>query len=291
VRGDATADRTLKFLKPNLSLDWKLGAGWHTQFSVRRTVAQLDFYDFISVGDLSTRRLNGSNADLQPQRAWEFRACLDHALLGEGLFKLDVGSDFISLLQDRILIFDEAGNAFDAPGNLGSGKRYFATLTLDAPLSILWSGLRAKFTGTLQRTRVDDPISHEPRKFSGFWPAWQWDVNVRRDSGRFSYGFEISDNQRFTFYRTDEFDTNFNRGAFMTAFVEFRPSTRTAITFSVDNLLDTHAARDRLLFRPNRAQQDQIFDEFRDRDRHQAFQITLKRSFGASGATKVAKSS
>jgi hypothetical protein len=289
VRGDAAADRTLKFLKPNITLDWKPGAGWHTQISIRRTVAQLDFYDFISFGDLSAKRVNGSNADLLPQRSWEFRASLDHPLFGDGLFKLDLGRDLVSKLQDRILIFDDAGNAFDAPGNLGTGKRYFAALTLDAPLGHLWKGLRAKFTATVQRTRVEDPISHQQRKWSGFWPDWQWELNVRRDAGRFSYGFDINDNQRFTFYRTDEFDTNFNRGAYMTAFVEYRPTPRTAINFSVDNLLDTHAARNRLLFRPNRARPDVVLNEFRDRDRHPSFQITLKQSFGAgAGGTKVA---
>ena len=288
VRGDATADRTLKFLKPHITFDWKPGGGWHTQFSVKRTVAQLDFYDFISFGELSTSRINGSNADLQPQRAWEFRASIEHPLLGDGLFKLDLGHDLVSLLQDRILIFDEEGNAFDAPGNLGTGKRYFATLTLDAPLGSLWSGLRAKFTGTLQRTRVDDPITHSPRKWSGFWPDWQWELNVRRDAGAFSYGFDINDNQRFTFYRTDEFDTNLNRGAYMTAFVEYRPSPRTAINFSIDNALSTHAARDRLLFFPNRAQGGAAIDEYRDRNRHRSFQITLKQSFGGATGTKVA---
>nr|NUR37027.1 TonB-dependent receptor plug domain-containing protein [Sphingomonas sp.] len=288
VRGDATADRTLKFLKPNLTLDWKPGGGWHTQFSVRRTVAQLDFYDFISFGELSTNRVNGSNADLQPQRAWEFRASLEHPLLGDGLFKLDLGHDLVSLLQDRILVFDEAGNAFDAPGNLGTGRRDFATLTLDAPLGSLWKGLRAKFNATLQRTRVDDPITHEPRLWSGFWPDWQWELNVRRDSGAFSYGFDINDNQRFTFYRTDEFDTNLNRGAYMTAFVEYRPSPRTAINFLVDNALSTHAARDRLIFFPNRAQGDPAINEYRDRNRHRSFQITLKQSFGGASGTKIA---
>ena len=289
VSGDATADRTLKFLKPNFTFDWKPGGKWHTQFSVRRTVAQLNFYDFISFGEISTQRLNGSNADLQPQRTWEFRATADHPLLGEGLVKLDLGYDLVTLLQDRILIFDDAGNAFDAPGNLGTGKRYFATLTVDAPLGVLWKGLRAKFNGTLQRTRVDDPISGDPRKWSGFYPAWQWDLDVRRDSGRYSYGFDISDNQRTTFYRTDEFDTNFNRGAYMTAFFEFRPTASMAINFSVDNALSTHAARDRILFRPNRAQPDVMLDEFRDRNRHRSFQITLKQSFGGATGTRVAK--
>ena len=124
--------------------------------------------------------------------------------------------------------------------------------------------------------------------WSGFWPNWQWDLTVRRDSGAWSYGFELSDNQRFTFYRTDEFDTNLNRGAYMTAFVEYRPNPRTAITFSVDNLLDTHAARDRLLFSPNRAAPVSVINEFRDRDRHPSFQITLKHSFGGGSGARVA---
>lgn len=288
VTGDAEADRTLKFLKPNFTVDWKPGGGWHTQASVRRTVAQLNFYDFISIGDLSAKRVTGSNADLVPQRSWEFRATVDHPLLGDGLIKLDLGYNLISDLEDQILIFDDKGNAFSGPGNLGTGKQSFATLTIDAPLNHLWKGLRVKFNATLQKTRVDDPISGDPRKFSGFYPAWQWDLNVRRDSGPISYGFEVSDNQRFTFYRTDEFDTNYNRGAYMTAFVEYRPSAKTAVTFSVDNLLGTHAARQRTLFRPNRAEPNSVFNEFRDRDRHQSFQITLKQSFGGATATKVA---
>ena len=287
VTGDAEADRTLKFLKPNLTLDWKPGGDWHSQFSVRRTVAQLNFYDFISVGDLSARRVTGSNADLEPQRAWELRATVEHPLLGDGLFKLDLGTNLISKVQDQILIVDEKGNVFSGPGNLGKGTQAFATLTVDAPLGQLWSGLRAKFTGTAQRTRVDDPINGKPRSFSGFFPNWQWDLNVRRDAGAASYGFELSDNERNTFYRTDEFDTNFNRAAYMTAFFEYRPSANTAIRLDVDNALSTHAARDRILFRPNRDDQKFIFDEFRDRNRHRAFQITFKQSFG-SGSTKVA---
>ena len=292
VRGDAVADRTLKFLKPNITLDWKPGHGWHTQFSVKRTVAQLDFYDFISVGDLSTRRINGGNADLQPQRTWEFRATVDHPLFGDGLFKLDLGHDLVSMLQDRILICDEVDHpgdpnfCADAPGNLGTGKRSFASLTLDAPLGTLWKGLRAKLTGTVQRTRVEDPISGRQRNWSGFFPEWQWDLTVRRDSGAFSYGFEVFDNQHITFFRTDEFDTNFNGAPAWNAFVEYRPSTRTSVTLNVDH---TFGKRNRLLFRPNRAEPDTVINEFRERDQHISIGLTLKQTFGGAGGTKVAK--
>jgi len=294
VSGDAEEDRKLKFVKPSLSLDWNPGGGWHAQFSVRRTVAQLDFYDFISFADLSAQRVSGGNAELQPQRTWELRGMVEHPVLGDGLVKLDFGHDQVSLLQDRVLLCDpdhpnDAVFCFDAPGNLGTGKRDFVQLTLDLPLSRLWSGLRIKGGGTLQRTRVEDPISHDPRKWSGFYPAWQWNVDVRRDSGKWSYGFAVNDNQRFTFYRTDEFDTNFNGGPYGTAFVEYRPWANTAITLDVDNLFETSGNRERLLFRPNRADPRLIFDEVRERNRHKSVGITLKRSFG-SGGTKVAKS-
>ena len=285
VRGDATADRTLKFIKPNIALDWKPGGGWHTRLSVRRTVAQLDFYDFVSVAELSTDRVNAGNENLEPQRTWEFRLTADHPILGDGVMKLDLGHDLISKLQDRILICDpedpdDPDTCFDAPGNIGTGKRFFATLTVDAPLGRLWKGLRATFNGTIQRTRVDDPIDGSPRKFSGFFPAWQWEINVRRDVGSWSYGFNVNDNQRFTFYRTDEFDSNFNGGPYGTAFIEYRPTPRMAITFDVDNAFSTSGNRERILFFPNRAVPEDVIREFRERNRHRSFGITIKQSFG-----------
>jgi hypothetical protein len=279
VRGDANADRTLKFLKPSLTLDWKPSGAWHSQLSIRRTVAQLDFYDFISVAELSNDRVNGGNADLLPQRAWEVRATVDHPILGDGLAKLELGHDHISLLQDRILT-DEG---FDAPGNIGTGRRSFARLTLDAPLAKLGlTGARLKLNGELQRTRVDDPISGEPRSFSGQYTDWQWSVDYRQDRGALSYGFVLSDRAEFTFFRTNEFDTNRNGGPYATAFVEYRPSPRTTVTFDVDNLINTRAQRERLLFFPNRRDIGSSIREFRERNRHVTFGLTFKRSFGGA---------
>jgi hypothetical protein len=284
VRGDAIADRSLRFFKPSATIDWKPGGDWHTQFTIRRAVAQLDFYDFISAAELSNDRVSAGNQNLVPQRAWEFRLTVDRPILGDGLAKLDLGHDLISLLQDRVLLFDEDGRGFDAPGNIGTGKRYFAQLTLDAPLGRIWSGLRAKFNGQIQRTRVEDPISGEQRNFSGFFPDWQWNLDLRRDSGAFSYGFVVADRDRFSFFRTDEFDSVFNSGPYGTAFVEYRPDARTAITLDVDNLFDTAGLRERLIFIPHRAETDRRLDELRERNRHLNLGLTLKRSFGGGAA-------
>ena len=282
VSGDATANRKLKFFKPNLTVDWKPGGGWHSQFSIKRTVAQLEFFDFVTVADLSGDRVNAGNAELQPQRAWEFRVTVDRPLLGDGLIKLDLGHDLISMLQDRVLIFDEEGNGFDAPGNLGTGKHSFATLTVDAPLGRVWSGLRAKFNGAVRRTRVEDPISGEQRNFSDFFPDWEWNVDVRRDAGPFSYGFSAFDRDRFTFFRTDEFDANFNGAPGFTAFAEYRPGPRTSITLDVQHIF---GKRNRRIFIPNRLSPDFVINEFRERDRHLDFGLTFKRSFGGGGAS------
>jgi hypothetical protein len=291
VSGDAEANRKLGFWKPTATIDWKPGGGWHTQFSIKRTVAQLNFFDFVTAAELSNDRVNAGNANLQPQRAWELRLTADHPLLGDGQVKLDLGYDRISLLQDRVLICndlpedDPEFECFDAPGNIGTGKRSFAALTVDAPLQKLGlTGTRLKFFGQLQKTRVEDPISGEKRNFSDFYPDWQWEVSLRRDKGAFSYGFAVSDRDRFTFFRTTEFDTNFNTQPYATAFVEYRPDPRTSVTLDVDNAINTHAARDRLISIPNRLTPEEVIDEFRERNRHLNFGLTIKRSFGGAGA-------
>jgi hypothetical protein len=286
VRGDATADRSLKFWKPSVTLDWQPGNGWHSQLILRRTVAQLDFYDFVSVAELSNDQISGGNANLVPQRTWEARVTTERPLLGTGKARLEVGYDLVDKLQDRVLIFDANGNGFDSPGNLGTGRRYFADLTLDAPLDRLWKGLRIRAHGQLQRTRVKDPLSGQVRNFSDYFPDWQWDVDLRRDAGKFAYGVTVSDRDRFFIFRTDQIAGYPNLGPFGTAFVEYRPSGRSSLTLSVENLFDTAGAVDRYFYDPNRSNPNPDIHEYRYRNSHARLEINYKLSFGANAAAK-----
>lgn len=277
VSGDTEEERTLKFLKPSLVLDWTPGDGWHAQIALRRTVAQLDFFDFIGAAELASDRVEGGNAELLPQRAWEIRATIDRPILGDGLLKLDLGYDRISLLQDRVLTAD----GFDAPGNIGTGTNLFATALADLPLSRAGiKGGRLRLEGTLRETKVEDPLTGDDRAFSGFFPEWQWQATYRQDIDRFAYGFQISDRDSFSFFRIQEIDTNFNSGPFATAFIEYRPRPRTTVTFDVDNLLDTAGGRVRTFFAPNRGNLIPNIRETRERNVHLSFALTLKQSFG-----------
>ncbi len=276
VSGDADQHRVLRFLKPSLTLDWKAKGGWHAQVAARRRVAQLDFFEFISNAELSNSRVNGGNADLQPQRSWELRSTLEHPLLGKGQAKLEVGYDRVQMLQDRVL----TPEGFDAPGNLGTGTRQFATLTLDAPLDAL--GLRhfhLRSEGTLQKTRVRDPLSGQVRGWSGNWPEWRWNAELRRDAGKWAYGASIFDSDRTTFFRTDEIDTQFNSKPFVTAFAEYRPDPKTTVRLDVENLLQTAGQRERLFFTPDRTAPSPTVRELRDRNSYVMVSASLRRGF------------
>jgi len=277
VSGDATADRKLAFAKPSVTLDWQPGGGWDGEFILRRTVAQLNFFDFISAADLSSNEVSGGNANLQPQRSWEARFSVEHSLFGQGKARLELGYNLISLLQDRIL----TPEGFDAPGNIGTGRQMFADLTLDAPLDRLWKGLRVKLHGNVQRTRVQDPISGELRDFSGTFPTWLWDADVRRDIGKFAYGFAMNAYGRFTSFRTDVLDSRYiPRFPYTDAFIEYRPTATQTLTLFFHEISNTGSFRDLLMFVPNRTAGVPSELDHRFRNSHVRIQIIFKQSFG-----------
>jgi outer membrane receptor protein involved in Fe transport len=112
-------------------------------------------------------------------------------------------------------------------------------------------------------------------------------MELRRDRGAFSYGIAVSDRAKFTFFRTDELDSNRNLGPYGTAFAEYRPGPKTTIRLDIDNLFDTAAQRHRSLYIPDRTSADPTFNELRQRNIHTSIMLTLKRSFG--GGSKESK--
>ena len=276
VMGDATARRVLKFLKPKATLDWTGEGGLHIQLSAARTVAQLNFEDFVSSAELTTDRVNGGNAELLPQRAYEVRLVAEHPILGDGLAKLELGYDRISLLQDRV----PTPEGFDAPGNLGDASRGFVRATLDAPLTRLGlTGVRVIGHATISGTRVRDPYTLRSRPFSGEREG-AWDIEIRRDSGKLAMSLLLYDNSDATTYRLNELDSNANRGVYATASVDYRPDKRTTLTVGVDNAFNTTSVRSRLFFGPDRRTPAPFLLEDRERNRHVLPYVAFKYSFG-----------
>ena len=276
VRGDTEAERSLRFLKPSLTLDWRPGGPWHAQLSVRRTVAQLDFNDFISAAELTNDRIDAGNAELLPQRAWQTLLTIDRPILKDGTAKLELGYDHISLLQDRV----PTPEGFDAPGNLGTGRRAIANLTIDAPLTRFGiKGGRVSFNVLGQHTAVRDPYTGRDRRFSG---ALQWDFNLnyRQDLGRYAYGLGYFAQPRRTFYRRNELDVSNSGERLVNVFGEYRPDSTSTLSLSVDNILDNPFRRFRTFFDPDRSSPVPVVFEARERRAPRQMVLRYKRNFG-----------
>lgn len=275
VSGDATAARTLKFLKPKLSLDARKGP-WKLQGSLLRTVNQLQFGDFISVAELTNERVNGGNAELQPQRAWELLGTAEKTILGDGLIRFELGYTLVQKVQDRV----PTPEGFDAPGNLGSGREIIARMNLDAPLARFGvKGGRFSTRVSLVDTAVEDPYTGDQRPFSGT-ARLLVDLVFRQDLGSFAWGVSGYANTGSTTYRRNEEDRNFRPDIYWTAFAELRPDSRTVVTFSVDNLSDIQARRERTFFTPDRTADAPFLRELRQRNQHIIPALAVKRSFG-----------
>lgn len=273
VRGDVSAQRSLSFFKPKAALDWRAGA-WHAQFSVERTVAQLDFDDFVSAAELAVDRVSSGNPDLQPERAWEFLLSVDRTLPGDGRIKVDVGYDFVAMVQDRV----PTPEGFDAPGNLGDGSIFSAAGNFDLPLSRVGvKGGRLTLYGSYVDTSVRDPYTLRDRPFSGY-ALFYYEARFRQDLGKFAWGASVTGSTGSDSYRLDEVD--FNRGIApnLSAFVEYRPSDRWTVTLGGDNLLDGGKVRERDFYFPDRTNPSPYQRELRERNSHMVAYLTIKRS-------------
>ncbi len=276
VTGDAQAERSLRFLKPKATLDWNRKGSWHIQLSAARSVAQLQFEDFISAAELSTDRVNGGNAELVPQRAWEMMLTAEHPFLRDGLVKIELGYNAIEKVQDRV----PTPEGYDAPGNLGDGRELIARGTIDAPLGPLGiKGGRLSARLSLVDTSVVDPYTLRPRSFSGN-ALWAFNTSFRQDLGAFAWGVTFEGNAASTSYRRTELDSVQAKVPYVSLFGEYRPDARTRLTLGIDNLLDMPATRDRRFFSPDRGTATPVLHEYRERNQHILPYLSLKRDFG-----------
>lgn len=273
VAGDVTAARSLEFVKPKATLDWRSGP-WHVQFGVERSVSQLNFDDFVTAAELANDRVNSGNPDIEPERAWEFLLSADRTVLGEGRIKFELGYDFLAKVEDRV----PTDEGLDAPGNLGNGSVFSAVGNIDLPLTRLGiKGGRLNLYGSYVDTSVQDPYTLRYRPFSGF-ARFYYEASFRQDLGKFAWGTSLSGSSGSDTFRRTEVD--FNRGVspYMSAFVEYRPSERWTLTVGGSNLLDGSRIRERNFFAPDRRSPMPYQYELRYRESHAVGYLTIKRS-------------
>lgn len=246
--GEADVDKTLVYLKPRAFLSRDLAGGRELRLRVEREVGQLDFEDFAASASLLSDVVTAGNADLEPETAWVFEAALEQRLFGAGAVVISYRLSRIDNVLDRIPV---AGpdEVFDAPGNIGRGRRRELGLTVTLPLGRFGvpGGL---LTGEAAwgSSSVTDPTTGERRRISGDEPL-EGEIHFSQDlpAWRFRWGVDLVLAEEEWEHRFDQVE-RVGAGTWVAAFAEYAPAPDWRVRLDAGNLTDRRVRRRRELY-------------------------------------------
>lgn len=252
-------ERSYGYWKPRITLSYAASKQTNIDASFERQVSQLNFYDFATSSDLQNARINAGNPDLVPERAWVARASVRHDFGQGASVEFVAKNEQISDLIDRIpvVVTDSNGGLvqiFDAPGNIGQGRRARIEANLTLPLVRIASGLKGfelRYSGAYEYTRATDPVTNERRKITWTQP-WANDVGLRYDARKFGIGGNVVFGNYSPVYYVDEF-MRLDIGTTFNAWAELRGVGPFLLRLDVTNANGALVRRNRTLFNMTRA--------------------------------------
>ncbi|MEZ6030029.1 MAG: TonB-dependent receptor plug domain-containing protein [Hyphomonadaceae bacterium] len=207
--GSAFAEREFTYPKPGITATWRPNESQQLRVSLERSVAQLDFGDFVSAVEVINDQVTAGNADLVPQKAWALNAEFEQKFWDDGVLTLVGKFARVSDVEDQVPVVPLGGSilqAFDGPGNLGKGEEWSLGFKASVPLDNL--GLpdaRLDMSLNSGNSEVVDPVTGNVREFSDAFNR-DWQISFRQDvpEHKFSYGFAFGEGGGATSYRLKE---------------------------------------------------------------------------------------
>ena len=219
--GDSPRQRHFSYPKPRLSVQWDVDPNDQLRLALSREVGQLDFEDFVASASLETGRISAGNAELKPDRTLRSVLTWEHQLWHDAAFTASWTHERISDVVDRVLVITD-DDIFDAPGNIGDGRRDTLALDVSVPLDgIGFHGGRLTSSMQWRRSRVTDPTTGQPRPISEEKPV-EGSIELTQDlsASRTHWGIALEHiAERKTEYRYDEIKRE-SEGMGWTLFVE-----------------------------------------------------------------------
>ncbi len=275
--GDASNRRSFFFLKPRFMTAWAPNPQRNIRLSIRRDVAQLNFFDFVSATNFADEQLALGNPELKPERTWIFEASMEQRFGEIGVVTLTPFYHRITDVQDLLPLRDD----LEVPGNIGSGRRFGIRWEMTLPLAewIGLAGARLDVEGSAQRSRVRDPVTGRPRPLS-LERKVQNDIQFRQDfrRARVAWGFEILQTAPLPFFGIDERVLD-DRGVSLDAFIETTRFFGFKIRIRAENLINDTSVRERAVFTGLRALSPLDFIEARRRRIGRSLILTAEGSF------------
>ncbi|WP_300530251.1 outer membrane beta-barrel protein [Maricaulis sp.] len=255
--GDAARERSFNYPKPSVTLTWNSGENTQWVFGLEREVGQLSFGAFASSIDPTDDVILIGNPELEPEKTWRAQAQWEHRWNGEGSLSVTLTHEEVEDVRDAqpVTIVTDAGavppttTTFDAPGNIGDGRRTYLQIDTAIPLDDYGLGdSRLNLSAFLRDTEVTDPTTGEKRRFQGN-EDWRFSANFRQNltERSMSWGWSASflgDEDR---YRFDEI-YEFGRDPRFDVWVETTAYLGATIRLSWQDLTAQNMERERRFF-------------------------------------------
>lgn len=279
--GDSPLRRRFTYPKPRLALRWDADEKDQLRLSLSREVGQLDFADFVASASLDSGQVSAGNAELEPDKTWRLVAAWERRLWTDATLTLSWTHDRIDDVVDRVLVV-APDDVFDAPGNIGSGRRDTLAMELSAPLDRFGiTGAQLRSSMLWRKSRVTDPVTGMSRPISEENPV-EASIEFGQDlpALRMNWGIEFEHiAERETKYRYDEIK-NESEGAGWTLFAERRIGERWRVRAEATDLFGRDFAESRYKYDGPRSTYPLAEIERRKRVTPGYFSLVFRRSMG-----------
>ena len=287
--GDAELERDFFFVKPHVLLNYSPDQGRQTRFRLAREVSQLDFNDFVSASVFQDDDLALGNPNLRPETTWVADLTHERRFGDISVVKLRFYHHWISDVEDLLPLTP----TFEAPGNIGDGRRWGVEVESTLPLDRLGlKSARLDVKARWQDSSVVDPVTGEDRvlssegRISARIPFDDIDVryiatvDVRQDfePQRMAWGLGIVTRAERPLFKVNELDV-FDEGTIFNVFVETTRWLGLKIQLRATDLLNEPKTRERTIYAGERGKSLVARNEITDITRGRQFELVLIGSF------------
>lgn len=286
--GDAELERSFFFLKPSAVATWSWLNRDQSRIRIVREIAQLDLEDFVSATEFLDNDIALGNPNIKPDATWKLEVSHEKRFGSKGLVKLTAFHHWITDVLDLLPIT----TTFEAPGNIGDGRRWGLIWESSVPLD--WIYLKAaKLDAKIrwQDSSVTDPVTGKNRVLSiatisagpimfDVENKYAYEVNFRQDfqAQKFAWGWKLMERAEQYQFKVNElliYDENTD----IHAYIETSRWFGVKMILGTENILNFHEDRLRIIYSGERDRSTVNTKEIRDRTRGFRLNFTVSGSF------------
>lgn len=286
--GDAELERSFFFLKPHASATWTWLNRDQSRVRLAREISQLNLEDFVSATEFLDNDVALGNPNIKPEATLKLELSHEKRFGVKGVVKLTAFHHWITDVLDLLPIT----STFEAPGNIGDGRRWGLLWESGIPLD--WFGLKAAkldVKARWQDSSVIDPVTGKNRVLSiptvnggpimfNIENEYAFEIDYRQDfqAHQSAWGWKVMERAEQYQYKVNELIV-YDENADIHIYVETSRWFGVKMIVTAENILNFHEDRNRTIFDGERDLSPLDSTELRDRTRGFRLSFAMSGSF------------